>query len=97
MDNCDLPGIRDVAASVVRRKRTKNRFCEAKGLTTIEGNYLRITDVVEEWLGKADFAKMQEIFAFWQKQYMASSAEAQLILRLLLLVPEDQWLTSQSA
>jgi hypothetical protein len=72
------------------------RFCEAKGLTTIEGNYLRITDVVEEWLGKADFAKMQEIFAFWQEHYMASSAEAQLILRLLLLVPEGQWLTAKS-
>jgi hypothetical protein len=72
------------------------RFCEAKGLITIDGNYLRITDVVEEWLGKADFAKMQEIFAFWQDHYLASSAEAQLILRLLLLVPEGQWLTSQS-
>lgn len=72
------------------------RFCEAKGLITIEGNYLRITEVVEEWLGKPDFAKMQEIFAFWQEHYMASSAEAQLILRLLLLVPEGQWLTSKS-
>jgi hypothetical protein len=72
------------------------RFCEAKELTAIDGNYLRITDVVEEWLGKPDFAKMQEIFDFWQEHYMASAAEAQLILRLLLLVPETQWLTSQS-
>jgi len=72
------------------------RFCEAKRLTTIEGNYLRITDAVEKWLEKPDFSKMKEIFEFWQEHYMASSAEAQLILRLLLLVPGGKWLTSQS-
>lgn len=72
------------------------RFCEAKGLTHIDGNYLRITELVEEWLGKPDFVKMREIFDFWQEHYMASAAEAQLILRLLLLVPEGKWLTSQS-
>ncbi len=72
------------------------RFCEAKGLTKIEGNYLRITDVVEEWLEKPDFSKTKEIFEFWQDHYMASSAEAQLVLRLLLLVPEGKWLTCRS-
>jgi hypothetical protein len=72
------------------------RFCEAKELIKIQGNYLRITDAVEKWLEKSDFAKMKEIFEFWQDHYMASSAEAQLILRLLLLVPEGKWLTSQS-
>ncbi len=72
------------------------RFCEAKGLTIIEGNYLRITDTVESWLEKSDFVKMKEIFQFWQDEYMTSSAEAQLILRLLLLVPKGKWLTSQS-
>lgn len=72
------------------------RFCEAKGLTVIEGNYLRITDAVEHWLEKSDFLKMKEIFQFWQDEYMTSSAEAQLILRLLLLVPKGQWLMSQS-
>jgi hypothetical protein len=72
------------------------RFCETKGLTKIDGNYLRITEMVEEWLGKPDFAKMKEIFDFWQEHYMASVAEAQLILRLLLLVPEDKWLTSMA-
>ena len=72
------------------------RFCEAKGLTEIEGNYLRITDAVERWLEQPDFFKMREIFQFWQDQYMISSAEAQLIMRLLLLVPRGKWLTSTS-
>ena len=72
------------------------RFCEAKGLTLINGNYLRITEMVEEWLEKSDFVKMKEIFEFWQAHYMASSAEAQLLLRLLLLVPRGKWLTSSS-
>ena len=72
------------------------RFCETKGLIKIEGNYLRITEVVEEWLEKPDFSKMKEIFEFWQEHYMASASEAQLVLRLLLLVPEGKWLTSQS-
>ena len=72
------------------------RFCEAKELTIIEGNYLRITDAVEQWLEKPDFFKMKEIFQFWQDYYMTSSAEAQLILRLLLLIPRGKWLTSTS-
>ncbi len=72
------------------------RFCEAKGLTEIEGNYLRITHAVEHWLEKSDFLKIREIFQFWQDQYMTSAAEAQLLLRLLLLVPKGTWLTSQS-
>jgi hypothetical protein len=72
------------------------RFCETKGLTRVEGNYLRITEAVEEWLEKQDFLKMKEIFEFWQDHYMASSAEAQLVLRLLLLVPMGKWLTSRS-
>lgn len=72
------------------------RFCEAKGLTEIDGNYLRITEAVEKWLEQADFFKMKEIFQFWQDHYMTSSAEAQLILRLLLLVPRGKWLTSAS-
>lgn len=72
------------------------RFCQAKGLVKIDGNYLRITEVVEEWLEKPDFAKMKEIFDFWQERYMVSVAEAQLVLRLLLLVPEGKWLTAQS-
>ena len=72
------------------------RFCDAKGLTRIEGNYLRITEAVEEWLEQPDFEKMKEIFEFWQAHYMASAAEAQLILRLLLLVPQAKWLTSNS-
>jgi hypothetical protein len=72
------------------------RFCEAKGLTEIDGNYLRITDAVEKWLEQPDFFKMKEIFQFWQDRYMTSSAEAQLILRLLLLVPRGKWLTSES-
>ncbi|PIE35252.1 hypothetical protein CSA56_05030 [candidate division KSB3 bacterium] len=72
------------------------RFCEAKGLTEIDGNYLRITEAVERWLEQPDFFKMKEIFQFWQDCYMTSSAEAQLLLRLLLLVPHGKWLTSQS-
>jgi len=72
------------------------RFCQAKGLIKIDGNYLRITEAVEPWLEKADFIKMKEIFQFWQDQYMTSAAEAQLMLRLLLLIPEGQWLMSQS-
>jgi len=72
------------------------RFCDTKGLTEIDGNYLRITDAVERWLEQPDFFKMKEIFQFWQDYYMTSSAEAQLILRLLLLVPPRKWLTSQS-
>ncbi len=72
------------------------RFCKDKELTEIDGNYLRITNNVEQWLEKPDFTKMQEIFEFWQEQYMASSAEAQLLLRLLLLVPRGKWLTSGS-
>lgn len=72
------------------------RFCKEKELTLIEGNYLRITHNVEQWLEKSDFLKMKEIFQFWQDQYMTSSAEAQLLLRLLLLVPKGKWLTSRS-
>ncbi|MBD3306975.1 hypothetical protein GF339_11165 [candidate division KSB3 bacterium] len=72
------------------------KFCEAKGLTVIEGNYLRITDDVEEWLEKPDFFKMKEIFQFWQDHYMTSAAEAQLLLRLLLLIPRGKWLTASS-
>ncbi|MCP4400225.1 MAG: hypothetical protein GY801_23325 [bacterium] len=72
------------------------RFCETKGLTEIDGNYLRITDAVEKWLEQADFFKMKEIFQFWQDHFMTSPAEAQLILRLLLLVPRGKWLTSKS-
>ena len=72
------------------------RFCSAKGLTEVEGNYLRITDAVEEWLEKPDFFKIKELFQFWQDHYMTSSAEAQLLLRLLLLIPPRQWLTTKS-
>ncbi|GAK48981.1 hypothetical protein U14_00198 [Candidatus Moduliflexus flocculans] len=72
------------------------RFCEAKGLTEIDGNYLRITDIVERWLEQPDFFKMKEIFQFWQDAYMSSSAEAQLLLRILLSVPKGKWLTSAS-
>lgn len=72
------------------------RFCKAKGLTEIAGNYLRITDAVERWLEQPDFFKMKEIFQFWQEAYMSSSAEAQLLLRILLLVPKGKWLTSQA-
>lgn len=72
------------------------RFCSAKGLTEVEGNYLRITDAVEEWLEKPDFFKIKELFQFWQDHYMTSSAEAQLLLRLLLLMPRGRWLTAKS-
>lgn len=72
------------------------RFCTTKGLTVVEGNYLRITDAVEEWLEKPDFFKIKELFQFWQDYYMTSSAEAQLLLRLLLLVPRGKWLTAAS-